>query len=72
MPIQSLIYAHGLQIIDRNSDGKLDIHDFTLNGIISDSHYQKWTELRDKFDFDGDGLITMEEVKYRGTTTARR
>ena len=50
------------QIIDRNSDGKLDIHDFSLNGVITDTHYQKWTELRDKFDFDGDGLITMDEV----------
>ena len=51
-----------LQMIDRNSDGKLDLHDFALQGTITNVHYQKWTELRDKFDYDGDGMITMDEV----------
>lgn len=50
------------QIIDRNSDGKLDLQDFALQGTITNVHYQKWTELRDKFDYDGDGMVTMEEV----------
>ena len=49
-------------MIDRNSDGKLDLHDFALQGTITNVHYQKWTELRDKFDYDGDGMITMDEV----------
>ena len=50
------------QIVDRNSDGCVDINDFSLNGVISGSHYEKWREVRDKFDYDGDGQVTLEEV----------
>ena len=49
-------------MIDRNSDGKLDLQDFALQGTITNVHYQKWTELRDKFDYNGDGQVTMDEV----------
>lgn len=54
--------AHSPQIVDRNSDGCVDINDFVLDGVISGTHYEKWREMRDKFDFDGDGQITMDEV----------
>ena len=48
--------------MDRNSDGCVDINDFSLNGVISGVHYEKWREVRDKFDYDGDGQVTLEEV----------
>lgn len=56
------LFPFRFQIIDRNSDGKLDLQDFALQGTITNVHYHKWTELRDKFDYDGDGMVTMEEV----------
>ena len=62
MCLSFLDFVFHSQMIDRNSDGKLDLQDFALQGTITNVHYQKWTELRDKFDYDGDGMVTMEEV----------
>ena len=51
-------------MIDRNSDGCLDIKDFSLDGeIITGPHYEMWREVRDKFDYNGDGQVTLEEVR---------
>ena len=65
LPINAII-ALLLQIIDCNSDGCLDIKDFSLGNVFvsaqGDPQVQKWKEIRDKFDFDGDGQVTMDEV----------
>ncbi len=53
------------QLIDRNSDGKLDIFDFTVDGThTTTEHFAKWTELRQKFDLNGDGQVSLDEVIY--------
>lgn len=51
------------KIIDTNSDGCVDISDFTLNGVLTGPLVEKWREVRDKFDYDGDGQVTMEEFR---------
>ena len=50
------------QLIDRNSDGKLDVLDFSLDGTYANTHFKKWQELRQEFDLNGDGQVTLDEV----------
>ncbi|XP_062499673.1 uncharacterized protein LOC134176991 [Corticium candelabrum] len=50
------------KIIDTNSDGKLSIEDFERSEGAGPMT-TKWQELRDKFDMDGDGLVTMQEFR---------
>lgn len=51
------------KIIDKNSDGSLDVKDFQLTRDITGAQHKKWAELRDKFDFDGDGTVTLSEFR---------
>ncbi len=60
-----VIYSSSpLKLIDRNSDGKLDILDFSLDGTYATTHFQKWQELRHQFDLNGDGQVTVDEVNH--------
>ena len=45
----------------------LDIRDFALDGVVSGPHLKKWAEVRDKFDYNGDGQVSPEEVSGRAT-----
>lgn len=52
------------KIVDKDCNGQIDMEDFKLDqGRMTGDQWQKWTELRDKFDYDGDGKITLEEFR---------
>ena len=51
------------KIIDRDCNGRLDMEDFKLRGQLTGDQWKKWVELRDKFDYDGDGTITLDEFR---------
>ncbi len=57
-------WSSPLKLIDRNSDGKLDILDFSLDWTYVTTHFQKWQELRHQFDLNGDGQVTVDEVNH--------
>lgn len=37
--------------------------DFSLDGTFATTHFKKWKELRQEFDLNGDGQITLDEVR---------
>ncbi len=54
------------KVIDKNSDGTLSKEDFALfapGTPLSAVAAEKWKELRDNFDENCDGVISLEEVR---------